>query len=89
MTTWNAGWKGPMEWPNVLGERVAPFSSLWLTKQHKSYPMKRRQHLPRVVASPMFYGKPRYDFVCIKPDFDDGAHNLQSNVCKLNLDVCR
>ena len=60
------GWAGPNKWPSVLKNRVAPFSSLWLTRVNSRFDQDLAKQLPRAVASPMFHGKPRYDFVCVK-----------------------
>ena len=56
------GWTGLETWPNVLGNRIAPFSTLWLVRNGPNHLKSRQEILPRAVASPSFRGKPRYDF---------------------------
>lgn len=76
------GWAGPSEWPVVLGGRIAPFSTLWLVRDEPAHLKSRQQMLPRAVASPLFYGKPRYDFVCVRQASDGGV----STVCTHETD---
>ena len=66
------GWAGPETWPNVLGSRIAPFSTLWLVRDDPNHLKSRQEMLPRTVASPSFRGKPRYDFVCLRQEDDAG-----------------
>ena len=65
------GWDGPIEWPEILANKIWPFQSLWLVDD--SLPMHaaakaRRKLFPRAVAGPSWFGSPQNDFVCIKPD---------------------
>ena len=65
------GWKGPGEWPMVLGNKVCPFQSVLLVddglEMHEAA-KTRRKLFPHAVAGPSWFGSPRNDFVCINPD---------------------
>ena len=77
------GWKGPEEWPKVPENKVAPFTSLWLIRNNNALNKHFAEQLPRVVASPNFYGKERYDCVCCKMETDDGVEDWIAQVVML------
>ena len=77
------GWEGPEEWPDVLDDKVAPFTSLWLVRKNENFNYDYAEQLPRVVASPMFFNKERYDFVCCKMEKDDGSEGSEDWICQV------
>jgi hypothetical protein len=69
------GWCGPVEWPDVRMTKVAPFASLSLTRINCKFDRELAEQLPRAVASASFFGKPRFDFVCVKVGEGEDCHD--------------
>lgn len=74
------GWEGPTEWPQVYEDKVAPFTTLWLTRKDRTFDHQYAEQLPRAIASPQFYGKQRYDCVCCKMETENGTEDW---ICQL------